>query len=83
MAGVRREAESPADLSSLLAALAGGDHGRYLDGQDDGVVDDGNAILGHIFGSKDVSRGVAAQVASSTASVPAFSRRCSRSSRRW
>ena len=24
-------------------------------------LDDGNAILGHIFGSKDVSRGVAAK----------------------
>lgn len=66
MAGVRRETQSPADLSSLLAALAGGDHARYMDGQDDGIVDDGNAILGHIFGSKEVSRGVAAHAAAST-----------------
>jgi hypothetical protein len=66
MAGVRRETQSSSDLSSLLAALAGGDHARYLDGQDDGAVDDGNAILGHIFGSKEVSRGVAAHAAAST-----------------
>ena len=29
-------------------------------------VSDGNAILGHIFGNKDVSRGVAAHAAQST-----------------
>ena len=38
----------------------------FLDGEDAGVTDDGNAILGHIFGSKDVSRGVANQAADLT-----------------
>ena len=63
MAGLRRETRSPDGLSGLLAALADGDHGRYLEGDDSGIVDDGNAILGHVFGSKDVSRGVAAHAA--------------------
>ena len=49
-----------------FAALAKGNHARYLDGDDAGIVDDGNAILGHIFGSKDVSRGVAAHAAAET-----------------
>ena len=47
-------------------ALASGDHARYLDGDESGIVDDGNAILGHVFGSKDVSRGVAAHAAETT-----------------
>ena len=66
MAGLRRETGSPEGLSGLLGALASGDHGRYLDGNESGIVDDGNAILGHVFGSKDVSRGVAAHVAETT-----------------
>ena len=66
MAGIRREADEPDALAGLLGALGKGNHARYLQGNDDGIVDDGNAILGHIFGSKDVSRGVAAQAAQST-----------------
>lgn len=66
MAGLRREAETPDDLSGLLGALVNGNHRRYLEGDDNGIVDDGNAILGHVFGSKDVSRAVAANAAQST-----------------
>jgi hypothetical protein len=66
MAGVRRETTSPEGLAGLLKALASGNHGRYLDGDESGIVDDGNAILGHVFGSKDVSRGVAAHAAETT-----------------
>ena len=58
MAGIRRETRSPDGLSGLITALASDDHGRYLDGDESGIVDDGNAILGHVFGSKDVSRDV-------------------------
>ena len=64
--GLRAETQSPDGLAGLLGALVKGDHGRYLDGKDDGIVDDGNAILGHLFGSKDVSRGVAAEAARET-----------------
>jgi hypothetical protein len=66
MAGIRRESDTPDALSGLLSALGNGNHGRYLQGNDPGIVDDGNAILGHIFGSKDVSRGVAAKAAETT-----------------
>lgn len=44
----------------MLEALDDGSHGGYLDDADsvrfDRVRDDGNAILGHVFGSKDTSR---------------------------
>lgn len=66
MAGIRRETQSPDDLSGLLGALASGNHRRYLEGNDEGIVDDGNSILGHVFGSKDVSRAVAARASETT-----------------
>ena len=66
-AGIRRNNQSDGGLEGLLKALQGGDHRRYADDpselQFDRVADDGNAILGHVFGSKDVSRGVANQAA--------------------
>ena len=43
-AGIRRETTTPEGLSGLLAALVEGNHARYLDGNDAGIVDDGNAI---------------------------------------
>lgn len=66
-AGIRRNNQTDGGLESLLRALQAGNHGRYADDasslQFDRVADDGNAILGHVFGSKDVSRGVANQAA--------------------
>jgi len=69
-AGLQRNASQPGGLESLLGALSGGGHTRYVDdpsslGQQD-VVSDGNAILGHILGSKDVSRSVAGRAAAQT-----------------
>jgi hypothetical protein len=55
---------------SLLEALSGGRHERYLEDdsavQYDQVRDEGNAILGHLFGDKQVSREVAMHAAGST-----------------
>jgi hypothetical protein len=69
-AGLRRNASSYDGLTSLLGALQRGQHDRYLDEPElvqlGNVRSDGNAILGHIFGSKDVSRGVAMHAASGT-----------------
>jgi hypothetical protein len=66
-AGIRRNNQSDNGLENLLKALQGGDHSRYADDPNsvrfDQVADDGNAKLGHVFGSKDVSRGVANQAA--------------------
>jgi hypothetical protein len=69
-AGVQRNAATPQGLEALLGALGGGQHQRYVDNpavlaQPD-AVEDGNGILGHIFGSKDVSREVAARAAAQT-----------------
>lgn len=69
-AGIRRETTSADGLQGLLGALASGNHARYLNGDDADIVNDGNGILGHIFGSTDVSRGVAAR-ASETSGVGA------------
>jgi hypothetical protein len=61
MSGMRRNSRSADGVSSFIGALASGGHARYLDGDEANITDDGNAILGHVFGSKDVSRAVALQ----------------------
>ena len=65
--GLRRNTESQGGLQSLLSALQGGRHERYLDEPGQAFkpesVEDGNAILGHLFGSKEVSRDVARKAA--------------------
>src|SRR5262245_27510744 len=69
-AGFQTNASSPQGLDGLVSALGGGQHQRYVD--DAGAlahpdtVTDGNAILGHVFGSKDVSRQVASRAATQT-----------------
>lgn len=62
-AGLMRNISQEDGLQSLVNALSGGQHSRYLDdlstlGRPE-TIDDGNGILGHILGSKDVSRQVA------------------------
>ena len=68
--GLQRNVSQPGGLESLIGALAGGNHGRYLDDVNQmgssGTLSEGNAILGHILGSKDVSRSVASNAASVT-----------------
>ena len=70
-AGLRQNTETSAggSLGDLLGALSGG-AARYAEDpamiSSPGAVDDGNAILGQIFGSKDVSRGVAQQISASS-----------------
>lgn len=69
-AGLQRNASQPGGLESLLGALASGGHARYVDEpaglQGHDVVSNGNAILGHILGSKDASRKVASGAAAQT-----------------
>jgi hypothetical protein len=64
-AGLSRNTAQPGGLDGLMAALAGGTHQRYLDDPaaltDAATIQDGDGILGHILGSKDVSRQVATQ----------------------
>lgn len=68
--GLKRNTQSPLDLSAFLEALNGGQHARYYEDMnifaDKNAVRDGNDILSHMFGSKDVSRAVAKQAADQT-----------------
>jgi len=65
-----QNARAPGGLEALMGALGSGRHARYIDQPaalgDPSTVTEGNGILGHLFGSKDVSRQVAAQAAQQT-----------------
>ncbi len=68
--GMERNTAAPGGLDGLMGALTGGGHQRYLD--DPSTLSrpetnaDGKAILGHLLGSKDVSRHVAGRAAEQT-----------------
>ena len=70
LAGGVKQNVSQNGVDGLLSALNKGNHQRYLDqtaqlsNQD--TTNDGNAILGHILGSKDVSREVASRASTNT-----------------
>ena len=70
MGGMQKQTSSGSALSGFKNALQNGNHQQYL--KDPGLmssaeaVADGNNILGHLLGSKDASRNVAAQAAEST-----------------
>lgn len=68
--GVSNNVAQPGGLGGLIGALTNGNHARYLEepaqlAQSD-TINDGNAILGHLFGSKEVSREVARSSAAKT-----------------
>jgi len=64
---LQRNTLSRGGLADLVEALGSGHHARYLDGgsvfRDAAAVADGNAILGHMLGSKERSRALAALAA--------------------
>lgn len=68
--GLQNQTRSAETLQGLERALASGRHQRYLDDPDQlsapETKTDGDKILGHLFGSKDVSRSVANDAANST-----------------
>ena len=70
LAGGLQRNISQGGLPDLLGALTSGRHQQYLDNPEtlnsEGAREDGNGILGHILGSKDASRQVAAQAAGRT-----------------
>lgn len=65
--GLKQNSATPQGLAGLLGALQNGSHDQYLENpanlarQD--AVNEGNGILGHLFGSKEVSRAVAGRAA--------------------
>ena len=69
-AGLQRNAQSPEGLQGLLTALSQGGHSQYVDDpstlSQPEIVEDGNGILSHIFGTKGVSREVAGRAADQT-----------------
>jgi hypothetical protein len=70
MRGLQKNTASDDGLADLRRALESGGHSRYIDDpalmRSDDTRQDGNNILGHIFGSKDVSRNVAAAASQET-----------------
>lgn len=68
--GIRRNASRGGGLEELIGALKSGGHRRYVDHPEDlaqpDTIVDGNAILGHVLGSKQVSRNVAGRAARET-----------------
>lgn len=68
--GLKRNAATDEGQQALTKALGSGNHERYL--SDPSLLEkpealaEGNAILGHIFGNKDVSRNVAGYASQQT-----------------
>ena len=68
--GIQRNAGTPKGMEELMSALQRGNHQRYAEDLSHisraETIADGNGILGHIFGSKDVSRNVAGYASTQT-----------------
>jgi len=68
--GLQNNMSSSDGLGALIGALGTGQHQRYVDNPEEltksETISEGNSILGHIFGSKDVSRNVAQSAAENT-----------------
>lgn len=70
MSGLQQNTAAEGGIGALLGALTSGNHSQYLDNPEllgqQSTVAEGNGILGHIFGSKEVSRSVAGHAAERT-----------------
>jgi len=68
--GFKRNAANPYDMAAFMQALTSGEHAKYFEDMSKAFTPqglaDGNGILGHLFGNKDVSRAIAAQAAQMT-----------------
>lgn len=68
--GFKRNAANPYDLSSLFEAMSSANYARYFEDMNAAFtpqgIADGNKVLQQIFGSKEVSRAIAAQVSQLT-----------------
>lgn len=68
--GLKRSAANPYDLSALLGAMTSGNYARYFEDMTAAFtpqgIADGNSALERMFGSKEVSRAIAAQAAQFT-----------------
>ncbi|TIS78398.1 MAG: DUF937 domain-containing protein, partial [Mesorhizobium sp.] len=68
--GLQRNTADPYGMGAFMTAMASGQHAKYFEDATRAFtpqgIDEGNGILGHLFGSKDLSRAVAAQAAQAT-----------------
>lgn len=68
--GFKRNTSDPAAVGDFMQAIASGQHAKYFEDLTNAFqpqgIDEGNGILGHLFGSKDVSRAVTQQAAQAT-----------------
>ncbi|MBO6718171.1 MAG: DUF937 domain-containing protein [Rhizobiaceae bacterium] len=68
--GLKRNASDPHGVGAFLSALSTGQHAKYFEDMQQAFqpsgVEEGNGILGHLFGSKEVSRAVAKQAEQAT-----------------
>lgn len=68
--GIQNNVAKENGLNDLIGALSRGNHQHYVDDPDtmgrDETIADGNNILGHIFGNKDVSRNIAGHASKNT-----------------
>jgi uncharacterized protein YidB (DUF937 family) len=69
-AGIERNTLSRGGIADMVRAIGDGHHTQYLDRPEligtQAMVADGNAILDHILGGKDASRGVASRAAATS-----------------
>lgn len=74
--GMQRNSANDSGLNALRDAISSGNHARYLEQPDllsnPTTRTDGNSILGHLLGSKDVSRNVAGRAAQNTGIDPSI-----------
>jgi hypothetical protein len=68
--GLKRNASDPYGMADFMKAMASGQHAKYFEdaaraNSPEGVAE-GNGILGHLFGSKDLSNAVTSQAAQMT-----------------
>lgn len=68
--GFKRNSANPYDFSALIGAMASGSYAKYFEDMNKAFtpqgIADGNQILEKLFGSKEVSRAIAAQAAQFT-----------------
>lgn len=68
--GLKQNASDPYGIGAFMTALASGQHAKYFEDPANAFTPEGmaegNGILGHLFGSKELSRAVASQAAQAT-----------------
>lgn len=68
--GLKQNTADPYGIGAFITAMASGNHAKYFEDPKNAFspsgVSEGNGILGHLFGSKELSRAVAGQAAQAT-----------------